>query len=222
MDTPGSGDCEAHLSGWGQPVLATTSAAYVVAGLVVLLWARRRSDVHWAEVWLYAGGLALAGLGSMDYHGPAWGPQPLLHDAGLALALIVAFGIDLRRLGVPVRPLTWALGGVTVALIAVIVVAPTLSPALAGVAALALVAAEALVYRRRLRPATPALAAGMACLLLGGVAYALSRTGGPLCQQESWLQGHGVWHVLTAAALALWAVTALPTSRSSDPAAVGG
>lgn len=220
MDTPGSGDCEGHVAGWGQPVLATTSGAYLIAGLAVLLWARRRSDVDWAEVWLYAGGLALAGLGSMDYHGPAWGPQPLLHDAGLALALIVAFGIDLRRLGVPVRPLTLSLGGVTVGLIGVIVVAPTLSPALAGVAALALVVAEALVYRRRLRSATPALAAGLACLLLGAVVFALSRTGGPLCQPESWLQGHGIWHVLTAAALALWAVTALPDRNPSAPAAV--
>lgn len=210
MDTPGSGDCEARIDGLGQPVLAATSAAYIVAGIVLLLWARRRTDVHRGEVWLYAAGLVAAGLGSVDYHGPAIGPEPQLHDGGLALALLVAFGIDLRRLGAPARAVVAGLIGVAVALGLVIAVWPDVSPSLAGVAGLGLVITEVLIYRRHLRRPSPPLWWGLAALALGGVIFTLSRTGGPLCDPDSWFQGHGLWHILTAVALACWGVVSLP------------
>lgn len=51
--------------------------------------------------------------------------------------------------------------------------------------------------------------AAMAGVLAVGAAVALSsRTGAPLCRPRSLLQGHGVWHVLTAIALAMWAEAA--------------
>ena len=50
----------------------------------------------------------------------------------------------------------------------------------------------------RPRPAPVALAA-MALLL-----HSLSRTGGPLCSCNSRLQGHAVFHVLAATAIAAW------------------
>lgn len=65
-----------------------------------------------------------------------------------------------------------------VAALAVIAVVPAISPALAGIAAVGLVVAEVSVYWRGLRPLTPALWAVVASLLLGAVAFALSRTGG--------------------------------------------
>jgi len=43
--------------------------------------------------------------------------------------------------------------------------------------------------------------------LLGGaaiVANLLTRTDAPLCRPDSLLQGHAAWHVLTAAAVAVW------------------
>ena len=39
---------------------------------------------------------------------------------------------------------------------------------------------------------------------LGAVANVLSRTGAPLCRPDSLLQGHALWHVLTAVGAALW------------------
>ena len=210
MDTPGSGDCEARLDGLGQPVLAATSLAYIVAGIVLVVWAHRRSDVHRGEVWLYAAGLVAAGVGSVDYHGPAIGPEPQLHDGGLALALLVAFGIDLRRLGLPTRGIVIGLVALAVALGAVIAVWPDVSPSLAGIAGIGLVAAEVLIYRRHLRRPSPPLWWGLAALAVGGVIFALSRTGGPLCTPESLLQGHGLWHLLTAVALTCWGVVSLP------------
>jgi hypothetical protein len=56
--------------------------------------------------------------------------------------------------------------------------------------------------RAAYRAALAATAAGAACWWLG-------RTGGALCDPDSPLQGHAAWHLLTAAALALWATAAL-------------
>jgi hypothetical protein len=214
VPVPGSGDCEAHIEQWGQPVLLLTSASYILAGLFVVWIARRNGGpVPRALVWSYAAGLVLAGLGSMDYHGPSVGPQPLLHDGGLAIALVAALAIDLTVLQVGrIRVLVVLL----VAAVAVIALVPAVSPALAGVAAVGLVVAEVSVYRRGLRPASPALWAALANLSIGAAAFSLSRTAGPLCDPGSWFQGHGVWHVLTAAALGLWAVTALQPSDTGD------
>ncbi len=59
--------------------------------------------------------------------------------------------------------------------------------------------------------------AALVALLLGFAAFAVSRTGGPLCAPDSWLQGHGVWHVMGAIALGLWALGALPeTANDTD------
>jgi predicted membrane channel-forming protein YqfA (hemolysin III family) len=150
----------------------------------------------------------------MDYHGPAYGPEPLLHDAGLAIALVAALSIDLAQLGIQRSRRLIALVSLTLIAIAIIAVFPAISPALAGVAAVGLVIAEFLVYRRRLRTPGPALYAGLTALAVGVVIFSLSRTGGPICDPDSWFQGHGVWHVLTALALALWAVTALPDKEA--------
>jgi hypothetical protein len=44
----------------------------------------------------------------------------------------------------------------------------------------------------------------LAALAVGGIVNALSRTGAPLCRPDGLLQGHGVWHVLTAVGAGLW------------------
>ncbi len=215
MDAPGAGDCEARIEPWGQPALALSSGAYIAAGLYLVWWARGRSDVRPGQVWLFAAGLAAAGVGSMDYHGPALGPEPLLHDGGLAIALAIAFGIDLSRLGASRRTL-WGLGVGTGVLLGIIALHPTWSPALAGVAAVGLVGAEAAVYRRGLRRIGAPIITAAALLAGGAIVFALSRTGGPLCHPDSWFQGHAVWHLATAAALAAWGVSALPDREPDD------
>jgi len=221
-DLPGSGDCESRTEVWGQTALLVSSTSYIVAALFVLWWLRRHNStlapIAAAQVWAFAAGLVLAGVGSMDYHGPAYGPEPLLHDAGLAIALVAALSIDLAQIGVRRRRLLISLVGLTVVAIGIIAVFPAISPALAAVAAVGLVVAELLVYRRGIRTPGPALYAGLAALTLGVAIFAVSRTGGPLCDPDSWFQGHGVWHVLTGLALALWAVTALP-AKATEPGA---
>jgi hypothetical protein len=61
--------------------------------------------------------------------------------------------------------------------------------------------------RRAWRAALAATAAGAACWWLG-------RTASPLCDPDSLLQGHAAWHLLSATALACWAVAVLEPARA--------
>ena len=70
--------------------------------------------------------------------------------------------------------------------------------ALVAVAAAAL----AVAWWRRSFPRPPVRA--VVALALGAAANVLSRTGAPLCRPDSLLQGHALWHVLTAVGAALW------------------
>jgi hypothetical protein len=72
------------------------------------------------------------------------------------------------------------------------------------IVALAAVTAAAAWRRRPLRR-PPALA--VATLAAAVTLNLLSRTGAPLCQPDSLAQGHAAWHVLTAAAAAMWLAT---------------
>lgn len=212
-ELPGSSDCEARSWDWGQPVLFATSWAYVVVGVALLLWLWRRSDVARGWGLAFAVALVLTGLGSVDYHGPVVAPQPLAHDGGLAFALLIALGIDLLRLRRDNRLAVSVVVGLSVFGLVALLWIPQFSPVLAGVIAVGLGIAEFGIYQRRLRTIGWTQYAAVACVGLGVVVFALSRTGGPLCDPESLVQGHGVWHVLTACALGLWGLGALSNSR---------
>jgi hypothetical protein len=55
-------------------------------------------------------------------------------------------------------------------------------------------------------------------LALAVVANVLSRTGAPLCRPDSLLQGHAVWHVLTAVGAALWLARWPPAGSGAEGA----
>jgi hypothetical protein len=78
-----------------------------------------------------------------------------------------------------------------------------------SIAALAGVAAVVAWRRRRLPRPSPL---GVAALGAAVAVNLLTRTGAPLCQPSSVLQGHGAWHVLTAVAAASW-LAAWPPGR---------
>lgn len=80
------------------------------------------------------------------------------------------------------------------------------------------VAALAVVWRRRSFPRPPAVA--VVALALGALVNVLSRTSAPLCRPDSLLQGHALWHVLTAVGAALW-LARWPDARSGAGAVDG-
>jgi hypothetical protein len=76
---------------------------------------------------------------------------------------------------------------------------------LAGLTGVAVPVARRLRGRPALgRGGTAAAATAGAALAVGVASYVLGRSGGPLCDPESLLQPHAVWHVATAVAAAAW------------------
>jgi len=213
----GSADCEAVADGFPlQPVNTVTSLAYVAAaGWVLARWYRRdhgrpisAAGVTGVTV---AVALAATGLGSVAYHG--WGNEVSrwLHDAGFLLAMLTLVLWDAG----PHWRLVNRHGAGAGAVLALAVLVGAAVPGFANVALTVLLAVIAWSQVRRWpeRSATQRrrLAWVVGVLVVALAVYVMSRTGAPLCRPDSLLQGHGLWHVLTAIALAGWASVVLAT-----------
>ncbi len=202
----GESDCEEIRSGFiAQPVNALSSVAYVAGGgWVVARGARAGRPAAVA----FGGLLGAVGAGSVLYHGPCPPGAQQAHDASLAAAL-----------GLVVLHNTAAISGrhslargaaqTAAAIAAAVPVLPRgrFTNQVAAVLGIAAVTTEALSVRSH-HPRGPAAAAA-GTLALGALINVLSRTGGPLCRPKSLIQGHAVWHVLSAVSLAAWARGAL-------------
>lgn len=196
----GAGDCETIRAGFiAQPANTLSTLAYVAAGALLVLVARRRSTPGRLSA---AGALLVAvGAGSFVYHGPAPVGAQFAHDA--TIAALLGF---LAWWSTPRFFARWWWGIVAGAVVALLALVPAASgPVLAVVGGGALLAvavhlAGAAGMRARL---------GLAALLgLAAVGAAgLGATGGPLCAPDSPFQAHAAWHVLGAAALAVVALT---------------
>jgi multisubunit Na+/H+ antiporter MnhB subunit len=209
--------CEvAGGAAWGEPASTVTSLVFVVVGVWLWFTRRRRPDGG-AQIGVQGSVAVLAvliGTGSVVQHGPAPSWNPVVHDPPLLalLALVAADGVaDLaqRRL----RAWWWLVPGVVCAALALW--RPGWSAAAQG--AVAAVAVGITLVRARRRPALRRhLLPGLALLGLGGAIGTMSRPGWPWCVPESWLQGHAVWHVLAALAIAVLA-PALGSRGSKEP-----
>ncbi|MDJ0665349.1 MAG: hypothetical protein QNJ75_12425 [Acidimicrobiia bacterium] len=187
MTEPASADCEVIRDVIGQPINAISSLAFIAVALVL---ARRRP--------VLAAASGAVGLGSVLFHGPMPAWAEWAHDTSLAM---LALALMLEA-----KPGLWLGGSAVIA--ALFAVAPRSAEVTTAVLA---VVAVVVVVRRSARALIPVLP------LLGiGVVFAvLSRTGAPLCDPASLLQGHAAWHVLGAAALWVWA----RSEESTEPVA---
>jgi hypothetical protein len=177
-------DCELIGPGFlGQPVNALTALVFVVAGLFVL----RRSPAKWVGY-----GLIATGLGSFLFHGPMWPGSEWAHDVTLAWLILLIAGIGQTWERWTRLPGLVVLGAVfAVAL----VVADPLAVALVVVAA---------IFQVRRDPRSTLILLGAVGAL--GILGRLGATGGPLCDPDSLLQPHGLWHVGAAVMVAWWAM----------------
>jgi len=210
--------CEAIREGRvAQPANAWSNAGFVFAGLAVLAHLKRRGPALMASDAFYPrlyGALGVfLGLGSFAFHGTmrAWGGAADLISMYAYIAFVVAY--DLARIGEwPRRRFVAVFLGVTaVPSVALAVVAPEhgkwLFAALVG-AALVLETAVSVPAMRPWspRPIDPARRpwfwAGLGSFFAANAVWNVSHTGGPWCDPHSLLQGHGLWHLLSA--LAVW------------------
>jgi hypothetical protein len=176
----GAGDCERLHDGLiAQPVNTASALAYVAVG-----------------AWLVGRGLRGGAAG------PAGRPRGRAVAFGVAVAAAGVGSVDYHGPGSPAARLLHD-GGLyaVVGYVAWTEVARRVGRARRARAGVPWVG---WTPRRRTayRAALAATAAGAACWWAG-------RTASPLCDPDSLLQGHAVWHLLTAAALACWAAAAL-------------
>jgi hypothetical protein len=202
----GASDCEEIRPGLvAQPANAASSLSYVAGGawLAMRGWqAGRPAAVAFGAL------LGAVGVGSVLYHGPCPPGAQQAHDASLAAALGV---VVLHNAGAVTGQAGLVRGGAQLAAGATAAL-PVLRSSrftnpVVGVLGAAAVASESVAVRRGHASGAAAVAAGT--LALGGLVHGLSRTGGPLCRPTSLLQGHAVWHLLSATALTAWGRGAL-------------
>jgi hypothetical protein len=179
-------DCELIGSGFlGQPVNSLTTFAFVVAGTVLIV---ARPDRRWVGI-----GLAATGVGSFLFHGPMPPGSEWAHDVTLAWLIAIVAGIGSR----------WERYSRFPALV-VLAIAFAMVPVIADPVAVVMTALALLTVLRHDR-SRPVLAPLLVLAVVAGYGR-LGATGAPLCDPESILQPHGVWHIGSALAVAWWAI----------------
>jgi 1-acyl-sn-glycerol-3-phosphate acyltransferase len=206
-------DCELR-DDWllEQDVNAWSSLAYVAAGLL-LAWEASRGRLPRAVL-----GLALItaaeGVGSLLYHGAASDVGQFLHDVPLIGALGFVAGWHVGRLSGRTDPGSLVgLGVGLVASTATWVWAPDATNLTVGIAIAVIAIASILARRRGLGPVWSLPVLGLGALAVA--TWALGQPGSPACDAESFLQPHGLWHVLTAVVALAWVDRAY---AAADPA----
>lgn len=213
--------CEAASGPLTEPVAALTSLAFVVGAVVVLLVARATpvrepsTEPPVRRARTYAALVAATGLGSAVEHGPDPPWSDVAHDLPLlaTLAFLAAdAGADLA--GRSRVWWWWALP--TAALLLPVVLTPRAGDlAQVGVAAVATVLT---LLRARAHPELRRrVTLALALLVVGAAVGTMARPGRLWCDPTTVWQGHGVWHVLAAAALVVLAPT---IGRPRRPAGV--
>lgn len=188
--------CEHSATGpWVEPVSTVTSLVLVAVGLAIAVAHRSRPRAV-----LFGLLVAAVGAGSVIQHGPAPTWSDLAHDLPLMGLLAFAAADAVADLtGRAMR--TWWWLAPTLLLVPVLIVAEGVADAVQVVTAV--VAIGASLRRAVIRPQWRGrLVAAFVVLAVGGLVGTLSRTGGPWCDPDSLLQGHGVWHLLVG--LAMW------------------
>jgi hypothetical protein len=148
--------------------------------------------------------LALGGSDCEALHDGVLG-QPVNGMSSLAYVAVAAY--VLRRGGPPAP--AWALAWVGVGSLLYHGPMPPGAEWLHDASLVAVPAAAlAVAWRRRSFPRPPV--AAVVALAAGAVANVLTRTGAPLCRPDSLLQGHALWHVLTAVGAGAWLVRWAP------------
>jgi len=200
--------CEAISSGLvAQASNAWSNGGFVLVGLAVLaavggvagsgLMARDDRVRR-----LYGAVAVFLGVGSFLFHGTmrAWGGYLDLLSMHVFIGFLLAY--DLARIrgwghaafSAALWPLVAMFAGV------LLVVPPEHGKTVFAVLVVVTLALEAVVGRgRTVVHRVPWFWAGIGTFVAANVVWNLSRTGRPWCDPESLLQGHALWHLLTAA-----------------------
>lgn len=218
------GDCEARRDSFPvQPINTLSSAGLVVVGAAAGIAAHRDTvpnPLPHRYVEAFSATVAIAGIGSVAYHGMATRPGRYVHDLSNLGVLLFIAGSEAPRLGWARRS-AWmipAVGGVGSA-----VVLGARPEAINALAAAGVGSIAALRFSKR-RTVSRTRVEQLRIVVVAGalVAYVNGRSSGGACQPDSRLQWHGLWHLLTAGALGLWSLDMRGGAVSPSPIASAG
>lgn len=220
----GESDCEQLESGFlAQPVNAVTSLGFSVVGLALVGWARAaHGRERWVR-WVFVVGMVATGIGSFLFHGPQGFGSQFLHDITFLTVLAILVTANLGAgLGWTDRTVAWAFSVAVVVGSTILLASPGITNLLTGVAVVGVVAGDIALFGRSGRASAWYLTS-LALLVLAVVSLLLGRTDAPLCDPASPYQPHGLWHLLSAGALASYAVATgvrrrTSAAESSEPA----
>lgn len=208
-------DCE-RRDEWflEQDVNAWTSLAYVAAGVLVITIVVRRAL---PRAFLAFGVLAAAeGTGSFLFHGGSGRLAEYLHDVPLIGIVGFIGGWHAGRLRRPGDASTGALAGTAVGIVTGVVASTVGATSVVAAVLVVVVAVSELVARRRGLPRVWSVAL-IVLAAVSAVTWLAGRTESTVCDEQSWLQPHGLWHVLSALLLLGWfARAATATAPSAD------
>lgn len=203
----GETDCEAFGTGWlAQPVNALSSLSFAVVGVAMAGWVRSTSGREQVVRAAFVTGMVTTGIGSFLFHGPQTSGSQFLHDitflATVAILAVANLGVGLRW---PASTVWAVILLVTAAAVVALMASPGITNVMTGIAVVLLVAGDVAV--RRVGTVSRTWFLGSMVALVVAVAFlVLGRTGNPLCDPDSMLQGHALWHVFGAVALGAYAV----------------
>jgi hypothetical protein len=150
---------------------------------------------------LYASIVAFLGPGSMAMHASTtrWGQLVDVLSMYVFIAFLPSYGLArLLRLG----PRAFAVLYAALAVASAGVLVSGVDPHNLWFRTLAVASGLVELAVWRLRPELAGrrrwLGAAVACFLVAYAVWIPSQTGGPLCDPDSWLQGHALWHLLCA------------------------
>lgn len=213
-------DCYCEAIGPGiaaQPSNAWSNAGFVLVGLLVLGDAGRRHGAgriahDRRAAWLYGSVAIFLGLGSFAFHGSmrAWGGYIDVLSMHAFIAYVLAYDLDrVHRWGWSWF-VAWFFGLLAVFAVLIALVPPEHGKTLFAGFVVVVLLTEAAVSYPALRPWSPIVLeprrmpwfwTGLGLFVVANIVWNLSRTGGIWCDPASLLQGHAVWHLLTAASV---------------------
>jgi hypothetical protein len=194
--------CEENLCAWVvNPANAWSNLAYVAVGLWLVREARRAGRADLAR---FGPTLVLVGLFSGVYHASYTWALQLLDFVGMFLLCFLVLARNASRLGwIEPRRETLALLGGTAGASATLPWMFERGIPIQGTVAACVAAAlaqEAWLRRRASAPLPRAYRAGLALLGAAGLCSLLDVTRVWCDPTDPWLQGHALWHVLSALA----------------------
>lgn len=203
----GESDCEELDPGFlAQPVNALTSLGFSVVGVVMVGWARMANGRERWVRWMFIAGMVATGLGSFLFHGPQGPGSRFLHDITFLTVLAILATADLgAAMRWSDRRVAGVFGAAVAAASVVLLAWPGITNVLTGIAVVSLVVSDVLLFGRAGR-AGPWYIGAVALLVVAVASLVLGRTDAPLCDPGSPYQPHGLWHLLSAGALACYAV----------------